>query len=166
MVLKLGPALSGPVGGAEPAPKPAPVTAPVPSNPVLRVVRPQAIRPMATGGLVLGPVIGRIGGSTVEQTPVSGSQTGTTWKTLHTVTVPSGETWLVSAAGTLRAGGFGSATAFVSLTGSLPSRTNSTSDMDCGGSVVATGAVVSLSVRGDSQFDTATFDGVVYTVRI
>lgn len=52
--------------------------------------------------LQLGPVIGKIGGADLTSTAVSGeSSSGMTWETIHTVTVPIGETWLIAAVGDL-----------------------------------------------------------------
>ena len=52
---------------------------------------------------ITSEIIGKLGGADVEEVPVSGgtSGAGDSEKVLHTVHVPTGETWLIAAIGDL-----------------------------------------------------------------
>ncbi|WP_182349331.1 hypothetical protein [Tomitella gaofuii] len=110
----------------------------------------------------LGPVIGRIGGG-IDTTPVDDSQYGTTYKTIHTITVPDGETWLIAAVGQGRTNSsLSSRYARVNIDGVYADSDGGDSWAKMGVANTVTGpatALVELRCTGSSI---AYFDGTVY----
>ena len=119
--------------------------------------------------LQLGPVIGTIGGGEVTTTAVSGeSSSGTTWETIHTVTVPAGETWLIAAVGDLASTTSNSSRQGLLRIGDQPhAEVVGTTPQPVGVAAVSAGPAeitIQLSNASNIASPGAVFDGTVYTV--
>lgn len=110
-------------------------------------------------------LIGRLGGGAeVDEAPTTGATSSDSWTSIHTVTVPDGGQWLISAYGDLHTNqtGFsrypGLRVRETAIDGPYGSSQRGVS------TVVAGPATVDVEIRQRAGTGTTTFTGTVYTV--
>ncbi|WP_182359585.1 hypothetical protein [Tomitella gaofuii] len=108
-------------------------------------------------------LVGKLGGG-MEQTPVTDSSYGSSWKTICEVTVPDGETWVVVGDGVLDSGR-STRTAYFRVGGSLSQEASGSASVTAA-SVVTGPEAVRVQISGGSSVTTASFDGTVYAAKV
>ena len=112
-------------------------------------------------------LIGKLGGASVDVTPVSVTASGAKGSevVMHTVTVPAGETWLVALVGDVVSGS-GQVTWSPSLSiGNITTLAGATSGK-YGLSGVATGGTIAVKITRKTNSGQDSFTGHVYAVKI
>lgn len=117
--------------------------------------------------MITARLVGKLGGTDMTTEPIpEQSQTGTSWQTLHTVTVPEGE-HLVAMAGEMKTTGiFGGAEIGNMRLGTNPwTVMKSASYQPCGDAAAITGpATTAVQVRSENAGSTVTLRGTVYLI--
>ena len=115
---------------------------------------------------ITSEIIGKLGGADVEVTPVEGSNGGDRYSelVLHTVNIPTGETWLVAVIGDVTPSSTSSnATPDLMLGDIKTNRYNTQRRMTVAG---VHAEVVEVKLRHNSLSGVDSFTGHVYTVKM